>query len=111
MRLREVLVVLIDEAKVGHWDSARAAWVHNPEECATCAAAIGAQTALTINFVDLAPGDKVRIGGEDNHAFGVVERVHMVVDVRMGQATVHGIQAYAGNPVGRFSSDGLTRVG
>jgi hypothetical protein len=108
MRMRWVLTTLIDEAKIGHWDTLNAVWQHQPEECEICRAAIAAQTALSINFIDLVPGDTVRIG--PGTTFGVVDHVSTAVDVRLGVCTAHGVQAPQGSPVGRFNGASLTRI-
>jgi hypothetical protein len=108
VRLREVLTALIDEAKINHWDALSAVWQHQPEECRTCRAAIGAQTALAVNFVDVERGDKVRIG--NGTMFGVVDHVGMVVDVRVATVDEYGA-TYDNGPIGRFNATALTRMG
>lgn len=111
MRIREILTTLVDEAKILHWDGPNAAWRHQREVCSTCAAVMDAQAMLTINFLDFQRGDRVRIGDSiPPLSFGVVDRVTMAVDVRMGYCTAEGVQPLTGGPIGRFDAADLTRV-
>lgn len=111
MRLREVLVALIDETKINHWNAVNAVWAHASTDCLACKAAMEAQTALTINFVDLAVGDPVCIGhGPSPLHVGVVEHVGMVVDVKLGYAHAQGVVVGPNATVGRFNPTALTRL-
>lgn len=106
MRLREILPLLIEEAKTNHWDASRDAWKHQREECRTCAAAVDAQHLLTVNFVDLDVGDLVSLG---MGAFGTVDRIRSVADVRVGVSA--GNRAFEHALVVQADVTRLTRLG
>lgn len=110
MRLREVLVALVVEAKANHWDAVHDTWAHAAADCEACEAAMGAQTLLSVNFVDLVPGDPVRIGGPSPLHVGIVEHVGMVVDVKLGYAHAQGVVVSPHATVGRFNGTSLTRI-
>jgi len=90
MRLREILTVFIYQAKLDHWDESHAVWRHHRGDCPMCAAAIDAQTALSINFVDVTRGDRVQVAP---NVFGVVDDVRTVAHVRLGFGTARGVMA------------------
>lgn len=110
MRLRDVLIALVDEAEIDHWNGADGVWRHHPEDCETCRSAIAAQAVLEIKFLDFQHGDKVRVGHDSSGVFGLVVNVALVVNVKLGYATAAGVHTYAGAPVVHVDAAELTRI-